>query len=152
MDTFGDAQVLGLLVAVNDAEIALATAAGPNTKDARVRTFAKEMADAHIHGRDHEAEMAEQMKLRPLDTDKARDVRTAAVTESEKLKVLAGHALDVEYVDAEVKAHRNTLEMIDAQLLPGTHTSELRAHLADFRAHVEQHTHDAEALQKAIGK
>lgn len=149
---FADAQVLGLLVAVNDAEIALATAAEPNAKDARVKTFAKQMADDHTHARDQEAGLAEEMKLRPADTDKARTMKTDAATESEKLKGLSGHALDVEYVDAQVKAHHQALAMIDTELLPSTKLTELRAHLTDFRAHTEHHGRDAEALQKVIGK
>jgi predicted outer membrane protein len=149
---FADAQVLGLLVALNDDEIALATAASPNVKDDRVKTFAKQMADDHTQAKEQEAGLAEQMKLRPIDTDKARTMKTAAATESEKLKGLSGHALDVEYVDEQVRAHHDALAMIDTQLLPSTSISELRAHLTDFRAHVEHHGRDAEALQRVIGK
>lgn len=149
--TYTDDQILGMLSVYNKGEVQLATIAHQRSKDPRVIVFAKTLHDDHQAALSQETKLAEKLVLRPQTTDDMARIERATASEAARLASLSDKDFDTEFVTSQVHRERDTLAMLDVQLIPSAKVPDVRAHLADYRDRVDHHLRDAEELQRSVG-
>jgi putative membrane protein len=141
-ETFADDQILALVAVFNTNGIELATLGYERADDARLKRFAKLLVSEHTAARDDEARLSEQLAMRAAPTDRMRSIQLEGTHEVERLKGLSGRAFDTAWLASEASLQRDGLALIDVQLMPSARISEMQAHLADLRDHVDHHLRD----------
>jgi putative membrane protein len=145
----GDAQVAGVVVALNSTEIEEAELAGARATSSDVRSFAGGMSKAHRAMLDDGRRLFEKEKITPTDNAVSNGLRTKATTQLASLEGLKGTAFDGAYVDDQVQAHQGALALID-QMMPNVSDNKLRSALEDARKKVEEHLHHAQKVQRGL--
>jgi len=150
VETFTDDQIVALLSTFNAGQVDLATIAHERSRDPRVQAFAVVLRDDHHAALTHELALQERLVAHP-PTERMRDMQRRSAAEAAKLRSLEGHELDAEFLADQVTTQRDALAMLDVQLIPSAKRADVRAHLADFRDHVDRHLRDATALAREVG-
>ena len=61
-----------------------------------------------------------------------------------------GKDFDREYIGAQVREHRQLLDMLDDKLIPNAKNADLKTALTQTRAKVEMHLREAEDIMRAL--
>jgi len=137
-------EALGLLIAVNEHEIAAADQARTKGVEGKVLDFANMMTT------DHRKNLADTRKLAGTantDTPAVAIQRSKGQAELDALNAKADDAYEKAYVDAMVKGHGDVLLLIDSKLLPAASDAAVKQHFIDTRAAVAHHLDEARKLQ-----
>lgn len=145
-----DAEIVAVTSSANTGEIEMAELAKKNATNADVKNFAAMMITQHRDMENKGKSVATKAKITPTDSDASTHLTTQAQTTVSSLKTQKGKDFDKAYIDAQVKAHREVLDMFDNKLLPSAQNGELKTLLTDGRAHVATHLAKAEAIQGAL--
>lgn len=136
---------LGVLAAINTAEVEAGQLALRRNVEGPVREYAERMVAEH--GRNNE-----QIQAWSLDTA-APDAQVQAEkgrAELSRLEVLEGAEFARAYVEAMVTGHEDALRALDERLIPAAQRPEVRQHLETTRGHVAAHLEAARQLQGAV--
>ncbi|HEX4512638.1 MAG TPA: DUF4142 domain-containing protein [Polyangiaceae bacterium] len=151
IETFTDDQILALLATFNGGELDLVALVPERARDAGVKRFASTLQKDHASARDTELRLSERLVMKPVTSDRMRELQMETQKEVDKLRAMSGHDFDVEFVTNQVDRQRDCLAMIDLQLVPSSRVPEIRAHLASVRDDVDHHLRDGEQLKRALG-
>jgi len=136
------AQALGVLSAVNQAEIGAGQLAERKVANGPVRDYAARMVKEHGEN---------DRKLQAWKPDRSSTLAAAQAAKGKqelaKLNALEEDAFRKAYIAAMIKDHTAALDAIDHQLLPAAQDAQVRAFLQDTRAHVAAHLEAAKRLQ-----
>ncbi|HET6396311.1 MAG TPA: DUF4142 domain-containing protein [Pseudoxanthomonas sp.] len=140
----GDA--LGVLNAINTAEVEAGNLALRKNVDGPVREYAQRMVREH-------GENNQQIQGWSPDTaaPAAQAQAEKGRTELSRLEGLDGDEFERAYVEAMVRDHQEALRMLDERLIPAATRAEVRQHLQTTRGHVASHLEAARALQGNAG-
>ena len=141
-----DAEILALLVAVDDFEVRVATEAEKKQLRDEVRDFAKTMRTEHARHADDTRALAGKLGLSLADTQSVTAQRQDGDREFASLGTLEGDSFDRAYVDAMVKGHQDLLAKLDG-FLATTQRDEIRTHVQKTRDAVAGHLEHAKKLQ-----
>lgn len=137
-----DADLLGVLAAINQHEIDAATQAKQHKLPADVGKYADMMLT------DHRANLEQTRALGA--NEQAPSAMTQAEQGKQHLQEL-GKKPDAQYakayVDAMVMGHTQALAALDEQLIPAAQSASVKTHLQQTRAKVAEHLEQAKALQ-----
>lgn len=146
-----DEEILGVLRAVDDAELDLAELGRRQAASEGVRQYAAMMMRQHETARAHEHAIETSARLPASDaTDAARHVKTQASSAVDELRRRSGAEFDLLFVETQIRAHRDVLGTIDRVLLPSARKDEVKTLVAGTRRFVEEHLAKAEALQREL--
>ncbi|MBB4126444.1 putative membrane protein [Xanthomonas translucens] len=138
-------QALGVLAAINTAEVNAGNLALQKQVKGPVRDYASQMIKEHS---DNNA------KIAPWSPDRsaapAEKQTKKAQAEAKKLQQLDGDTFAQAYVAAMVKDHQEALKMLDSALIPAAKTPQVAEHLRTTRTHVAAHLAKAQQLQGAV--
>jgi putative membrane protein len=146
-----EGQALGMVAAVNEAEIKMSEQA----RSKNVEGPAREYADMMIA--DHTANME---KLRSLEGSAGVAIdnggEVAAMRQKhqammDQLGGLEGDAYERAYIDAMVQSHTEALDMLEKRLIPAATQEAVRQHLTMTRDAVAKHLERARELQNQAG-
>ena len=151
IETFTDDQILAMLAIFNGGELELAALVPDRSRDPGVKRFAAVLQKDHSAARETETRLGERLVMKPITTDRMREMHEETEKEVDKLRGMSGHDFDVEFVTNQVDRQRDCLAMIDLQLVPSAKVPEIRAHLASFRDEVDHHLRDGEQLKRSLG-
>lgn len=148
---YSDAELAGLLNAVNDAEIEMGNMVASKATDPEVRAFAQQIA------RDHQAlkrdvnALASKLNIRPIvpvaDEDLPENHRRAMADLTAKP---AGAEFDEAFVEHEIAVHREALDEVQ-DALNRNPNPDLRALLEQARTGLEAHLTQARNLERKFG-
>ncbi|MES2218451.1 MAG: DUF4142 domain-containing protein [Pseudomonadota bacterium] len=141
-----DRQILGVLVALNNNEIAAAHYITKQKVDAQVKQFANLMIKDHTQNL-HQTMSFEHKLGSPLESDDSKTMIKDGNDELATLKTLKGKELETAYIDAMVKGHQAALQTIDDNLLKNVTGEALKKQLEATRTHVEHHLEVAKEIQ-----
>jgi putative membrane protein len=145
-----DAQIAAVTAASHTAEIDAGKLAQAKAKDGRVKKFAAMMVTHHGDAKKKQEKLLTKEKLAPAESPVSAKVKSDAESTLASLQSSTGTEFDKAYIDAQVKAHEDTLNAIDAKLLPNVKHADLKAQLQDFRPKVEEHLKQAKDLQASL--
>ena len=144
-----DAQIAAVLQAVNSGEIKQAQLAQHKAESSEVRRFAQTMLTAHREMQSSEAILFSRLHITPRDSAVSARVQTDAKNELSNLEDVTGSDFDRDYIDAQVLAQDNALELVD-KMIPNVSSSELRSDLQHSRAKIQQHLSAAERIRQTL--
>jgi predicted outer membrane protein len=146
-DAKGDAEVLGLVGAVNDNEIVAAMEAGKKKLSQPVADYAKMLHMDHGMNLEKTLMLGQKIDVTPMETAEVDKLRVKGAGELAMLVPLTGDTFSAAYLAAMIKGHTEVLDMIDNQLLKRAAHEAVKAHLTDTRASVAKHLAAAKQLR-----
>jgi putative membrane protein len=153
MDATGltDAQIAAVLQAVNSGEIKQAQLAQHKAESSEVKRFAQAMLTAHREMQSSEAMLFSRLRITPRDSAVSARVQTDAKNELSNLEDVTGRDFDRDYIDAQVLAQNNALELVD-KMISNVSSSELRSDLQNSRTKIQQHLSAAERVRQTLSQ
>lgn len=137
-------QALGVLAAINTAEINAGNLALQKQVKGPVRDYANQMVKEHSDNNAKIAPWAPDRSAAPAEKQAKK-----GQAEAKKLQELDGDKFEQAYVKAMVKDHTEALKMLDDKLIPAAKTPQIAEHLRTTRTHVAAHLAKAKQLQDA---
>jgi putative membrane protein len=144
-----DGQILYAADTLNAGEVEQARAALPKLTNGGVRDFAQQMIDEHGAARDRLLQLAEDQTIDPAQSDVAEELRSKSQSNVESLLGAARSTSDALYIELQVSAHVDALELLD-QLSSAADAEPLRQELIAQRGSVQTHLDRARALNDAV--
>lgn len=145
-----DAQIAGIVVAANTVDIDAGKLAQKTTKNAEVRTFAKQMVTDHTGVNKQATALVKKLKVKPADSELAKTLKQGGADNIAKLKTLKGKDFDKAYIDQEVTYHQTVIDALDKTLIPNARNAELKDTLVKTRPAFVAHLEHAKKLQAAM--
>lgn len=123
-----DAQILGVLNAVNDGFIERSkTETG--SKNANVKELAQSIVDDHKEAKSKQADLAKKQNISPTEPKEAKSIRDETTDDVTRLKKLDGADRDKAFVDMMVTEYDDRLQNLDDVVIPSIMDKQLREHI-----------------------
>jgi len=139
-----DAEILGVLSAVNRGEVRAAELAQERSSTPAVDAFAQHVIAAHSQAQE---KVLAVTALEPSTSGLSRSLEEQGTAEMAKLQGLTGTEFDRAYADSQARMDQQVLETIDSTLLPQSKSDEVRAVLETLRPQVADHLARAQQLE-----
>jgi len=150
-DSFDDAQIIGMLHAINSNEINAANEALLKESEGEVFDYATDMQRAHSKNLEKTLDLSREARIEPEYNDpEVVDQRQKGAEELVELTGLEGDSFAKAYMKDMVKDHTAALKMIDKQMLNSVENDELKDHLKETREHVAQHLEQAREIRRNL--
>ncbi len=151
VDAKGDAEVLGLVAAVNENEIVAAMEVKKKKNISQpVADYAKMLHMDHGMNLEKTLMLGKQISVTPAETAEVDKLRVKGAGELAMLVPLDGDKFAAAYVAAMIKGHTEVLAMIDNLLLKRATNDAVKSHLKDTRSSVAKHLATAKQLQAGL--
>ncbi len=144
-----DAQILGVVNAVDDHEIDAATKAMKKKLSTEVAAYAKMLKEQHAKNKETTKNLAKVQKLKAASSPVADSLRAKGKAADKDMAALKGAEFEKAYVDAMVNGHSEVLALLDTELIPAAASEAVKSHLTEFRGHVSAHLEQGKRLQGA---
>ena len=144
-----DAEILGWLVVVNNAEIDAAKEANKRELSSDVKDYADLMIKDHSKNLDQTMDLSKEMDNDPIKNASVKNIEKKAKNKLNSMKRLNDKKFEKEYVVTMVNDHTNALKDLDKHL-KHVNNSDLKDHLSDTREHISNHLEKAEDLKKDL--
>lgn len=145
-----DGQILYVISTVDTAEIAQAEVARERATSAAVNSFAQDMIRAHTGAKQQGERLLAEKGIVASDSQLAQKLRTQGEKALADLQAAGAMDFDAQYVKAQIRQHREVLDMIQHQLVPAANDAHLRGHLSQAAQMVSQHLEQAQQLQTTL--
>ena len=142
-----DAEILGLLAAVDEHQVRMADEAQARSEQPAVQEFAEQLGRDHGLDLERSRDVARDLGVTPAESAEVQALRSRGESELARLLELEGEAFDSAFLAALVQDHEELLEVIDVRLLPGASSPAVKEHLESARSHIARHLDDARRLQ-----
>ena len=147
--TMTDDNIFAALTAANTAEITSSKEAITKAVDADVKAFARMMVDDHQAMLTKGEDLARTLNVTPVAGEMAKDVNEEAKDDAKDMKDEAGKDFDDEYIEKQIDAHQETLDLLD-KANNSTATAEVKALIAEARPKVQAHLDRAKQIKDKI--
>ncbi len=145
-----DAEVIGVTAAANDGEVHMAELAIKKATAPDVKQFAGMMKSHHQKALQKGKTLQSKTKLEATGSDVSAYLEADADKTLKDLRDKDGKAFDRAYMEAQVKAHKDVLTVIDNRLIPSSNNGEVKSMLIEMRRSVADHLVKAEEIQKKM--
>jgi putative membrane protein len=145
-----DAQIAGIVVAANQVDIDAGKLAQKTTKQAEVKSFAKQMVTDHTGVNKQATALVKKLKVTPTESELSKSLKSGGADNIAKLKGLKGKEFDKAYVDHEVTYHQAVIDALDKTLIPNAKNAELKDTLVKTRPAFVAHLEHAKQLQSTM--
>jgi predicted outer membrane protein len=142
-------QIADVLLTVNRRELQQGQIAQTYAVTPQVQTFASLMVDEYTAINARQEALIATLGLTPADSATNRQLQSEADDVILQLQKLPDDFERV-YIDAQVAAHAEVLNLIDRQLLPAAASDGMQAELVALRAAVSSHLDAARIVQSAV--
>jgi putative membrane protein len=146
-----DPQIVGVVTAADQIDIATAKLALKKTKNDQVKQFAQQMIDDHTKLQNSVNDLGKKLGVKPAPSDTSKSLHTAAAAENKKLAKLSGKAFDKEYIDHEVDYHQQVIDAASKVLIPNAKNAELKSALEGAAPLLQGHLDHAKQIQSSLG-
>ena len=147
-----DPQILGILRAANDVDIAGGYQAERMARAGEVQSFGKAMVTDHSAMNRQGDDLASRLGMVPEESETSKQLRENGDRSLERRQSLAGEEFDRTYLDDEIALHRALLDTIDKVLLPNADHPELKQLIETARPQIASHLAQAQRLRENLGK
>jgi putative membrane protein len=170
--TGGDPEILNVLAVVDQGEVQDGQMAQRQARNARVKSYARELVQAHTKSLQKDRQLAkaanvELMNASGRDSSSKSDTSAAAtaatsggtgvaaqihqmhVQASQRLKSLKGADFDSAFVNAQVMGHQQVLDLLQ-RAQNQAQNADVQNHVADAVKEVQTHLDRARELQQSL--
>jgi putative membrane protein len=134
-----DGQIVGIVAAVDGAEIAAGNLALSRASGAGTRQFAEHMVAAHTAMDAKLMTVAGNQDIKKGESSLCEKLMGENQGEAQTLSSLSASQFDRKYIEAQVKGHQDVLDLLDTKLIPMAKNPALKAALEGARAKVVEH-------------
>lgn len=127
-----DAEIVGIVLAVNQAEINGGILAQSTSSHPDVKAFGHRLTEEHNDSTSQFNDWAGKTNTTPGSSSISDTLKADGEKYLEKLRKLNGILFDLDYVNHEVESHQQVLDLWDKRLIPRIKNEELR-HLLSLR-------------------
>lgn len=149
--TVTESDALGMVIAVNEHEIAAAEQAKSKNVSAPVAAYADMMLKEHRANMDQARALETSANVQIGTGPQVATLRSESEAARTRLADMQGQDYERGYVEEMVNSHQKTLTMLDSQLIPAAQTEALRTFLTQTRDAVAKHLESARQLQTQVG-
>lgn len=146
-----EADALGVVIAVNEHEIAAAEQARGKKIGAPVREYADMMHKEHTTNLEQARALEGSSGVTAGTGADVATLRAQKEAARNQMADLEGDAYERAYIDAMVRDHQEVLTMLDQRLIPAAQNAAIRQHLQTTRDAVARHLERARELQGQAG-
>jgi len=150
--SLSDAEILGVIQAVNQAEIDSGNMADTTSSNSDVKSFAQLMLKEHYKAYAALKDLSVTQKITPQNNWLSDKVKADEEKHLESLDRQQGILFDLDYASHEVEFHEKMLRLWDEKLIPQAQNEELKRLLADVRLAVVRHLEEAKKLKASLGR
>ncbi|HEV2608804.1 MAG TPA: DUF4142 domain-containing protein [Noviherbaspirillum sp.] len=145
-----DAQIVAILLAVNNVDIGAGELAKSKSTNVDVKEFAQLMITDHSAVNKQATALAKKVKIKPEESKASKSFKENGATTLSKLKGLKGKEFDIAYIDNELNYHQTVLDTLDKILIPNVKNAELQHALMTARPAFETHLRHAKNMQASL--
>ena len=149
--TITDPQIVGVVTAADQIDIATAKLALKKSTNDQVKQFAQQMIDDHTKLQNSVNDLGKKLSVKPAPSATSKSLHTAAAAENKKLRGLSGKAFDKEYIDHEVDYHQQVIDAASKVLIPNAKNAELKSALEGAAPLLQGHLDHAKQIQSSLG-
>lgn len=150
--SLNDAQIVGVVQAINKAEVEAGNLVRSTSTNPQVKMFGHRLVGEHNGSNWLLNDLAKNEGISAQDSPISDSLKADAQKSFSKLKGLKGPALDVAYIDHEVTEHQQALDLFDKNLIPSAKNEELKSLLSVIRSWLAGHLEHAKMIQASLGK
>jgi putative membrane protein len=147
--TFTDAEILGVVMAVDSNEIAAADVAKKKKIGSEAKSYAKMLDKQHTANAKQANKLGKKLGMKPAASQTADQLRSKGKSDLATLSGKDGSEFEKGYIDAMVQGHTEALQLIDGQLMPSAKNDAVKGFLTETRGHVAAHLEQGKRLQGA---
>ncbi len=151
MANLSDEQIVAIVIAANTGEVQQAQLVKDRSHNAQVKKLAESIqADHQAISRDQQR-LANKTKITPMQNQMSLQLSSDNKQALDTLRGKKGADFDREYIEIQIKEHRDLLDTLDNKLIPQAKNGELKSSLQNARSKVESHLRAAEDVQRGLG-
>lgn len=143
-----DAQIAGVVTAVNQGEIDLARMALERADSQNVRDYAQLMIRDHQQAQDALQQIQQSAAFSTASSNVRRNLTSQVATLRRDLERMSGPSFEREYLRSQVALHDQAIRLSDERLLREAQSEELRDFLTELRPILENHREIARRVQE----
>ncbi|MDQ3186269.1 MAG: DUF4142 domain-containing protein [Pseudomonadota bacterium] len=147
-----DGEIIGIVMAVNQAEIDAGNLAQSTSSHPEVKMFGQRLAGEHNESNSLFSDWANKQNITPQSNSTSDSLKAAGEKYLEKLKGLGGILFDLDYMGHEVESHQQALDLWDSKLIPGAKDEELKRLLSLMRLRFAAHLENAKLIKASLGR
>ncbi|MBX2993291.1 MAG: DUF4142 domain-containing protein [Bdellovibrionaceae bacterium] len=145
-----DSELANLLMTVNSGEMEAGRVATRRAQSSDVKAYADKMISGHETNSTAIEGLSQLTGIDPQKTDRSEALKARMVARAKELEAKSRTAFDKAYIAEQIKAHQETLALINKELLPQASNPEFRTFLERTRQTVTAHLEEARQLQLKI--
>lgn len=150
--TLNDAEILGVVMAVNQGEIDAGNLAHSTSSHPDVKMFGQRLASEHSASNALFKEWADKQEVTPQSSPISDSLRADDEKYLQNLKKLRGISFDLNYTGHQAESHQKVLGMWDSTLIPNAGNEELKRLLMNMRESLAAHLEQAKLIKKSLGR
>lgn len=147
-----DGQIIAILVALNNNEIAGSQEALQKTSNHSVKRYASMLQREHTKNLNKTLKLSQELGIAPVPASTASTIQRDGKKEMKTLNALNGSNFDVTYINDMVRDHQAALNLIDNNLLKNVTNPVLKAQLERTRPHIAAHLEKAQKIQQQLSR
>jgi putative membrane protein len=145
--SLSDGQIAALAEEVSTEETERGRYAAEHANDGAVRRFAQRMAERHSEIYQKIMEATQRQGIVAGISPRSSQMNTLGHVQLESLKSMTGSDFDRAYMDDEIKAFRQALNLFDSKLIPNAKNEQLRTNLRWIRPQLAEYLGDAQSIR-----
>jgi putative membrane protein len=147
-----DAEIIGVVIAVNEAKIDAANLAQSVSSQPDVKMFGQRLIDEHTKASSLFNDWAKKNNITPQSSSTSDSLKADEEQYLAKLKELGGILFDLDYMGHEVESHQQALDLWDSKLIPDATDEGLKSLLGQMRPRLSGHLEQAKLIKKSLGR
>lgn len=147
-----DAEIVGIVLALNQAEINGGILAQSASSNPEVKAFGHRLAEEHNDSTSQFNDWAKKTNIIPRTSSISDTLKFDGEKYLDKLRKLNGILFDLDYVHHEMESHQQALDLWDGKLISGTRNEELKNLLNLRRASLVGHLERARLIKTSLGR
>lgn len=147
-----DAEIVGVVMAVNQAAIDGGNLAQSVSSHPDVKMFGQRLIDEHGKSNSLFNDWANKNNVTPQASATSESLKADAEKYLAKLKELGGILFDLDYMGHEVESHEKALDLWDSKLIPGATDEGLKSLLSQMAPRFSAHLEQARLIKKSLGR
>jgi putative membrane protein len=146
----GDAEILGLIAAIDRNEIRAAEEAIKKQTNPIALGYAQMLKQQHAYNLEKTKDVARKEGIQPSETAAVEKQITKGAEERAKLAPFNGEEFAKAYINTMIQGHIEAIDMIDNQLMVKAVNPEVKKHLFETREHIDSHLEKAKEIQYSL--
>jgi putative membrane protein len=147
----GEPQIVALLSAANEHEIAVSKLAIEKSKNSKVKSFARTMVKDHGKMLADGKAAAKKLDITPEENEDARTLRSESDMALEKLRGLEGGEFDRAFADQMVTDHQKVIDLLENKIGPAaTSNPTLDKLVTAAKPKIQMHLEHAQTLRDQV--